>query len=127
MEKNNEMLIIRGLPGSGKSTMAKGWKDYVHLEADMWHEIGGIYIFSVGQLNNAHKWCQLNVEKAIREGRNVVVSNTFCTHKEIAPYFDMAERYEVPYRILCASGEWENVHSVPEEVLESMRKKWQEI
>lgn len=47
------LTLIRGLPGSGKSTMAKfiaGDTDAVHLEADMYFIKDGEYKFEQTQI-----------------------------------------------------------------------------
>lgn len=47
MNINRELLLIRGLPGSGKTTMAKQYAQigYVHCEADQYFERDGEYRF----------------------------------------------------------------------------------
>lgn len=52
MTAHVELLLIRGLPGSGKSTMAKEYAKagYVHCEADQFFEIDGQYRFDASKL-----------------------------------------------------------------------------
>ena len=42
MTYKSELVLIRGLPGSGKSTMARAMTGFVHLEADMHMMINGV-------------------------------------------------------------------------------------
>lgn len=46
-----ELVLIRGLPGSGKSTMAKvlAQVGYEHYEADMFFERDGVYLHVGGR------------------------------------------------------------------------------
>ena len=119
-----KLLLIRGLPGSGKSTLAKnliGW--YMHRETDMFW--GENYAFDYSRIKEAHEWCQAETTALLHNGFSVVVSNTFTTKKEMAPYFKIAKEFGiVPTVILCQS-KWGNIHSVPEEVLERMEARFE--
>jgi len=50
-----ELLIVRGLPGSGKTVMAKKMTGYVHLEADMYFEVNGKYEYDRAKVGKAHE------------------------------------------------------------------------
>jgi adenylate kinase family enzyme len=49
----SRLIIIRGLPGSGKSTFAKSYfNGYIHLEADMYFvQPDGSYDWVAEQIN----------------------------------------------------------------------------
>ena len=51
-----ELIIIRGIPGSGKTTMAKSYQGYSHYEADMFFMKDGVYNFDRAKIKNAHNW-----------------------------------------------------------------------
>lgn len=122
-----ELVLIRGLPGSGKSTMAMGemFKDFDHYEADMFFERGGEYCYDSRKIKDAHEWCQRETFKALANGKSVVVSNTFTRRFEMEPYFYMAKTFGIEPTILEATGNWPNVHGVPADVVEKMRQRWQ--
>ena len=43
----NNLILIRGLPGSGKSTVARMMNSaFEHFEADMWFMVGDQYVFA---------------------------------------------------------------------------------
>ena len=131
MSEDNMMLVlIRGLPGSGKSTMAKVLQQagFVWLEADSYHlNAEGEYCYSPANVKAAHEWCQREVFKALSNGKRVVVSNTFTRRWEMEPYFEMAKTFEIEPNILEATGNWPNVHGVPAEVVEKMRQRWEKV
>lgn len=124
-----ELIIIRGIPGSGKTTMAKSYQgyseSYSHYEADMFFMQNGIYNFDRAKIKNAHNWCQESVKSDLNAGKSVIVSNTFVARWEVQPYVDMALALNVPYKIITATGNYQNVHGVPPEVIERMKKNWE--
>jgi predicted kinase len=123
-----DLFIIRGIPGSGKSTFAKNLAT-VHFEADMFFmDENGVYNFDASRLSEAHSWCRNAVKDAMKDGVDkIAVSNTFTRKWEMEPYILMAE--EFGYRVFSVIVEnrhgGENLHSVPEEKIEEMRNRFE--
>ena len=125
-----QMVLIRGLPGSGKSTMAKALHKagFEWFEADTYHlNDEGDYCFDPANVKAAHAWCQEETRKALESGKRVVVSNTFTRIWEMAPYFEMAKALGIEPNVLEAKGDWQNVHAVPTEVVDQMRARWEPL
>ncbi len=126
------LYIVRGLPGSGKSTFAKTIGG-THFETDNFFMVDGEYKFDGTKIKEAHNWCQNSVNSAMilnnTAGLNetIVVSNTFTQEWEMKPYFEMAETYG--YRVFSIIVENRhggvNQHNVPEEVLNSMKNRFE--
>ena len=124
----SKLLLLRGLPGAGKSTLAKTVyvpQGYVHLEADMFFERSGTYKFDPTLLGKAHAWCQWETAKTLKEGKDVVVTNTFTTLKEIKDYVNIAKGQNIELIVIHAQGNFQNVHGVPEDKLAAMKARWQ--
>lgn len=120
-----KLTPIRGLPGSGKSTMAREIvvATYAkHYEADAFFMDRGVYRFDPAKLPAAHKWCQSMTLDALKEGHDVVVANTFTRLWEMQPYMEMG----FPIEVIVARGNWPNVHGVPVEAIERMRARWED-
>ena len=121
-----ELFLLRGLPGAGKTTLAKSLGGN-HIEADKYFEYEGKYEFDASKLKDAHAWCQNQAYLAMATnwGR-IVVSNTFTQEWEMQPYFDLAEKYG--YRVYSLIVENRhggvNQHSVPEEKLVQMKSRF---
>jgi len=127
---NNELYLIRGLCGSGKSTYAKSllklYPTMSHYEADMYFYINGVYTFDHNKLHLAHRWCLNSTENDLKLGKTVIVSNTFTRLKELNPYIKLANIYNVTLNVLKATGNYKNIHNVPEETLIEMKERWQD-
>ena len=125
----NNLVLIRGIPGSGKSTTARKMKEknpeYIHIEADMFFMRDGVYVFDASKLGAAHAWCQARTEAELRAGKTVIVSNTFTTIKELLPYFQIADRVLGTNPVVhTCHGEFENIHGVPPEKVNQMRDRF---
>ena len=128
------LYILRGVPGSGKSTYAKEIMstrcDSIgeHYEADMYFMDNGIYNWNADKLYYAHKWCYFSVCKAMDKPSNdyVIVSNTFVLNKDIKPYIKAAAERGWDVSVLRLSNNFNNVHSVPAEVVQAMLDKFQD-
>lgn len=122
-----ELFLLRGLPGSGKTTLAKSLGG-MHIEADNYFMDGDEYKFDASKLKEAHAWCQ-NVVKVwiINSVPKIVVSNTFTQEWEMQPYYDLAEKYG--YRVYSLIVENRhggvNEHGVPEEKLSQMKDRFE--
>lgn len=122
-----DLILIRGLPGSGKTTLAKKFAamGYAHLEADIWRERYRNGVYDPKDNEEAHGWCLDLAEVSLRAGANVVVANIFTEHWMMLPYIDMAKQLpDVDITVIKCEGEYENVHGVPEEKVEHHRRRW---
>ena len=120
------LILVRGLPGSGKSTYAASLSGYRHFETDMFFEKKDGYKFDPEQLGQAHMWCQKIVKHELQMGANVVVSNTFTQRWEMQPYLDMAKEFNVPVDIVVMRGNYKSIHNVPDQAIERMRARWED-
>jgi predicted kinase len=133
---SNILFIIRGVPGSGKSSLAEHlWSSYVICEADKYfYDKEGNYNFDATKLGEAHKWCQSQVEIMMKDNQvnkqyypEIVVSNTSTTEKELQPYLDLADKYgyKVVSLIVENRHSGKSVHNVPSEVIDKMRNRFE--
>ena len=125
-----KLVLIRGLPGSGKSTIANALTKagFVWYEADTYHlNDEGDYCFDRANEKAAHAWCQSETRKALENGERVVVSNTFTQLWELTPYFEMAKTLGIEPNVIEAKGNWPNMHAVPAEIMDQMRARWEPL
>ena len=126
------LILLRALPGAGKSTLAqelaKG-REAVHCEADQYFtKETGEYEFRMEELADAHSSCREKCWSAMQNSTDlVIVSNTFTQEWEMLSYLDMAEQfgYQVFSLIVENRHGRENVHGCPAETIDRMRDRFQ--
>jgi predicted kinase len=143
-----DLILVRGIPGSGKSYIAAelaAESDAVVYEADQYFcyrpyplvpsdkEYTGLtqvilkatYLYEGKRISKAHEWCKMRTRQTLEAGFKVIVSNTFVMVWEMQDYLDMAKELGKSVRVLTATGNYKNVHGVPEEVIKGMKARWE--
>lgn len=124
------LVLVRGLPGSGKSTWAKKFAEehgFEHFENDMYFMHDGKYEYNPDEIKTAMNWCYTEAYHALAQGKNVVVSNVFVTRKAVKRWEDLAKKVGCEFRIYRKDKNYGNVHDVPKNVLASMKRAFQDI
>lgn len=124
-----KLFLIRGLPGSGKTTLAEQLR-YPVFEADQYFidSETNEYKFDASKLKMAHKWCQLRVEHSMEDNIDtIVVSNTFTQEWEMDAYYELSKQYG--YTVFSVIVENRhggvNQHGVPEDKLQQMADRFE--
>lgn len=125
------LYIIRGLPGSGKTTFVESLKSIGvvqhYWEADdFMKDTNGNYLFQPAKLNYCHQQCRNQVEIDMEQGYNTAVSNTSTTEREVQPYLDLAQKhgYDVISLIVENRHGNKSVHNVPDDKMQQMRQRF---
>lgn len=128
----NNVIILSGIPGSGKSTYARTLGG-IAVSADDHFMVGGAYRFDPAQLGVAHQSCfRRFMDLALHafHSARIVVDNTNMGEAEIAPYYLAGEAYgwqvevrviECPLEVALAR----QTHGVPENLVRSMYDRLQ--
>lgn len=133
--------LLRGLPGSGKSTAVKKFQkelppgrlaevcssDHFFIGPD------GVYRFDVKQLSQAHRWCFQKYLDAVRNplAAAIFIDNTNLRAWEMAPYIAVADAHGLEHEIIThvidpLTSFRRNVHDVPLATIMSMSRILQE-
>ncbi len=131
MNTEKSLILLRGLPGAGKTTLA-------HLLSENKYPVfsiddyftdpkSGEYKFDFAQNHLAYKQCEANTEGAmVNCVSKIFIHNTFTLDWEIEPYFKLAQKYS--YTVFVATVEnWHNSkndHGISEEQVKKMAEKY---
>lgn len=140
-----QLIIIRGIPSSGKSYLARkliskfeseGFK-IKHFEADMFFQDDNYcYHYNGNLIKYAHEWCFSNVlrELYINFVDVIIVSNTFTRVSEMQKYLDLRSN-DINVTVTQPNTPWafdaqkcfeKNKHNVPLETIQKMLARWEE-
>jgi predicted kinase len=133
-EKIGDLILLRGLPGAGKSTVAQlimtggGMTDKV-IEADShFYDHMGNYNFDPSKLPAAHNYCKTMVTDFMKMMKpKIVVANTFTQEWEMKPYYELAERHGYRVHTLIVENRHGNksVHDVPDATRGNMLNRFE--
>jgi predicted ABC-type ATPase len=131
-----EVLLVKGAPGSGKTTFANFiagiasiafplYRGVVICEADQYFEITNKK-FHYSLLGEAHEFCRNKFAQAIKDNAAIIiVSNTSTRESETTFYIDLAKEkgYRVTSLIMENINGTKNIHNVPEKTLTDQKAR----
>lgn len=126
-----KLFLIRGVPGSGKSSFAQDLLDSLVVgavcEADSYFTNGhGDYVFDASKLKEAHNYCEELARSNLKIGVSVAVSNTSTTEKEVEVYRKIAEEFGAQFISLVVESRHggKNLHNVPADKIQQMKQRF---
>jgi predicted kinase len=133
-----KLVLVRGLPGSGKTTLAEiiNWyEDAIMFSTDDLFMVDGEYKFDSSKLSEYHKVNVNNVKEEMEKKWKghcfsynvIIVHNTFTQKWEMQPYYDLADKYDWTVISLIVENrhEGKNIHGVPDNTIEHMRNRFE--
>lgn len=124
------LTIIRGLPGSGKTSLAMALivgsrSGGALIETDMFHTINGKYEFRPERQRNAESWARGAAAFRLSQQRDVVVTDVFPTLADIEPYRGIAAHFHADFQVIEVHGPWPDIHDVRAEDRERIIATWE--
>lgn len=98
------IILMRGIPGSGKSWLAErfGHCGNIFSTDEFWYkEDQTRYAFDPAKLSEAHEWNRARVERYIKPADCLaIIDNTNINRRDMEPYFDLAVKYGAEVSII---------------------------
>lgn len=135
---DQRVIIMRGIPGSGKTTHAQSLLDLYRripreiVSADHFFiDDEGVYKFDPSSIKDAHSACFNNFLFFLGIGRNIIVDNTNTRIWEFERYIEKAKEHDAMIRIVrmdtpldvCLSRQ---THGVPEDKVRQMYERFED-
>ncbi|XP_047422257.1 NEDD4-binding protein 2 isoform X1 [Sciurus carolinensis] len=133
------LVLLRGLPGSGKSFLARTLQEDnpsgVILSTDDYFYINGQYQFDVKYLGEAHEWNQNRAKEAFEKKISpIIIDNTNLQAWEMKPYVALSQKHK--YKVLFREPDtwWKfkpkelarrNIHGISKEKITRMLDHYQ--
>lgn len=126
-----ELVILRGLPGSGKSTFAHlltTGRNSVIIENDQHMYEDGVYIWKPSKMKGAIKETNEKLYRALKEGVElIVIANVNVRLADFNRYMEMGKEhgYKITSLVCENRANTKSKHGVDEETLCSMEENFQ--
>lgn len=130
------MYIMRGLPGSGKSSLAETLGEGgIVLSTDDFFMVEGEYKYDPDMIGYAHTWNQGRADQAIKAGTSpIVIDNTNVAGWQAKTYVEKATASGYRVEVREPNTSWKfnaeelaekNTHGVPLDVIQKMVQQWE--
>lgn len=124
------LILVRGLPGSGKTSFVDEWMDTTyanHLETDMFFsmEPDGVYRYDPDKFYRAMRWTFDTLRVLLHQGKDVVFSNCNRKFTDARQYVDFAKRKEIDIHVYTMLKDYGSIHDVPESRMDRIRQGWE--
>jgi predicted kinase len=131
----NQVIIMRGVPGSGKTTyVEKHFPCAVVCSSDHYFtDENGNYKFNIDETKISHQQARDKFHVALQKNEPlIVVDNTNIRWSEMEYYVETAEehgyairfvRLDVPVTVACGR----NVHNVPREIIDRFARNMEKL
>ncbi len=128
----NSLVLLRGLVGAGKSTLAQllsenGKYPVFSVDDYFTNAITQEYSFDFSKNHLAYKYCENNTEEAmIKQNKKILVHNTFTIDWELEPYFKLAQKYQYQIFVVTVENYHQsgNIHQIPDDQILKMAQKY---
>ncbi len=128
----HSLILLRGLPGSGKTTLAKllsenGKHPIFSVDDYFTNTITGAYDFKFNENYLAYKQCETKCEHAMLVGiEKIILHNTFTIAWEIETYFKLAKSHNYSVFVVTVENyhSTKNTHCISDEQIEKMAQKY---
>ena len=125
------LILLRGLPGSGKTTLAKvlseGNKYPIFSIDDYFTTESGDYRFEFEKNHLAYKQCEEKTRAAMQQGiEKIFLDNVFSLEWEMEPYFKMAAEFNYTVFVMTVENRHGsgNIHGLSDDKLQKMAAKY---
>ncbi len=121
------ITIIRGIPNSGKTFLAKrlaGYQGINYYESEMFYLLTGA-IPGPDTAEQAKDWCQTQVCHEVQQGHDVVVAGLFITIKSLQYYAKLARDYDYTLDIKMCDKEIKDPLKKPSRTSEYIKKQFE--
>ncbi len=126
------IILIRGLPGSGKSSLARllsenGKYPVFSIDDYFTDKESGEYLFDHKTNHLAYAACEENTKKSMEAGsEKIFIDNTFTLDWEMESYFLLASEFGYKLFVITVENRHgsKNLHGVSTEQMEKMAEKY---
>ena len=135
-KNNKNLILVRGVSGSGKSTFAEEFLFPISLliSTDDFFMVDGKYQFNPELLPENHSKCLKSVESEMIQPQqdiclNIVVHNTFTQDWEIKPYKKLADKYGYNFYTIIVENRHKSssIHNIPDYVISKQKDRFEVV
>jgi len=136
------VILLRGVSGVGKSTVAGLFIDGTIISTDDFFMKDGEYQFDANSLVENHMKCTVKAEQTMQAAtkmventsievvkHTLVIHNTFTKQWEMTPYLILAEKYGYTVHTLIVENRHESksIHDVPQTAVDAQRDRFEVV